>query len=249
MTDLIRRAEREAAPGAGPAEKATHGRGTATLLPAILVALLLLFGGGCAETGPYLANRALDFVDIFSVKVGGGFGVSSGVDFCGVFSVYAGFSKVRRSGFEGRSKWVKREEHVVLGPPFHTIAVPILSLIRGDIDKYDNPVLGTLCWILTILYPGGDKIYPSREIDEDASILESFGAFSTADLELALYQWGAFFGFNDEEDDPLDRGLRAYDLRVHVCVFLSIEIGVNPLEALDFALGWLGIDVMGDDEE
>ena len=66
-----------------------------------IAAAVFLCSAGCAGLGRYFKNRALDFADIFTAKVGGGFGISAGVNIGGVFSAYTGVSKSHRIGFEG----------------------------------------------------------------------------------------------------------------------------------------------------
>ena len=199
---------------------------------------------GCAGLGRYFKNRALDFADIFTAKVGGGFGISAGVNLCGIFSAYTGISKSHRIGFEGRK--AVEDTHTVLGPPFYTLLVPVASLARGDFDRYGNRPLGLFCVLLSVLYPGDEKIH--RNPKKYLSLAASFAEFSSADYELGLYKIGAFLGLNKDVDDPLSGGWRDYDIRIHICFFVSLEVGFNPIELTDFLLGWFGLDIMGDDE-
>ncbi|GEM_PF-1923079 len=209
-----------------------------------ITAAVFLCSAGCAGLGRYFKNRALDFADIFTAKVGGGFGISAGVNLGGIFSAYTGVSKSHRIGFEGRK--AVEDTHTVLGPPFYTLVVPVASLVRGDFDRYNNRPLGLFCVLLSILYPGDEKIH--RNPNKYLSLAASFAEFSSADYELWLYKIGAFLGLNEDVDDPLSGGWRDYDIRIHICFFVSLEVGFNPIELADFLLGWFGLDIMGDDE-
>jgi len=214
---------------------------TGLVLPVALILLVC----GCANFQDYIKDRGLDLVDIFTLKAGSGLGISTGVNIFGLLGAYTGVSKTVRAGVEGRH-FVK-DEHSVLGPPFYTLLVPVVSIARADYKRYDNIPLGIVSIFLSIIYPGDEKIH--RNPDKITPFIDSIAEFSTADFELWLYKVGAFFGLNEPVEDPLSAGWRDYDFRVSICFFIEFEVGFSPVELLDFLLGIFTIDIMGDDVE
>lgn len=205
--------------------------------------LFLVLYSGCCHFDAYALDRGNDFVDIFTLKAGGGLGIHSGFNLGGLINVCAGISKTFRAGFEGR-RYV-REEHILMGAPFYNFIVPVVSIFRGDFMRYDNPALGTVSVVMSVFSTGADKIYTNPK--KPMPLIHGFGQFSSADTELWFYSWGQYLGLNEPVENPLSRGWRDYDLRVYACFFVAVEAGINPVELLDFLVGLVGFDIMDDD--
>jgi hypothetical protein len=211
------------------------------ILPAIACALLL--GSGCAGAGQYLKARGNDFADIFTVKLAAGPGIHAGMSYFGIIRPCFGMSKSYRIGFEGRN--FVYDEHAVLGAPIYTFLVPTVSIIRGDYDRYNNRTLGIIAIPLAFIISGDEKIH--RNPEKTIPLFDSFTEFSTADYERLMRQWASYLGWGKAPPNPLSGGIRDYDFRAHACFFLGFELGFNPVELVDFLLGWFGPDIMGDD--
>lgn len=215
---------------------------------AALILLLFSVAGssGCMSLDAYFNDRGNDFADIFTGKVGLGFGIHTSVSVFGLVSTHIGISKTYRIGYDGR-EYVE-EDHTVLGTPVFNLFVVPVSLARGDYRKYNNKPLGFASAVITLLTPGAEKIHknPGKRLD----YLDTLFEFSTADVELWLYGYGQYLGLNPPVENPLSRGVRDYDLKVSQTFFIaSYEVGFNPVEFADFILGFFLIDIMGDDEK
>jgi hypothetical protein len=124
----------------------------------------------------------------------------------------------------------------------------VVSIVRGDLDRYDNRTLGFFALVISVLWPGGDE-KTHRNPEEEIGIVDSFLEFSTADYELWLYGFGQYLGLNEEVENPLSGGIRDYDFKVSATLFIvGFEYGFNPVELADFILGLVTIDIMGDDK-
>jgi hypothetical protein len=209
----------------------------------LAVACVLLLGSGCAGVGRYLRARGNDFADIFTVKLAAGPGIHAGMSYFGIIRPCFGMSKSYRVGFEGRN--FVRDEHAVLGVPIYTVLVPTASIIRGDYDRYGSRTLGIIAIPVAVILSGDEKIH--RNPVKTIPVVKSFAEFSTADFERLMRQWAGYVGWGDAPPNPLSGGIRDYDFRAHACFFLGFELGFNPVELLDFLLGWFGPDIRGDD--
>jgi hypothetical protein len=193
--------------------------------------------------GQYFRARGNDFADIFTVKVAAGPGIHAGISYFGIIRPCFGISKSYRVGFEGRN--FVHDEHAVLGAPIYTFLVPTVSIVRGDYDRYGNRTLGIIAIPLAFIISGDEKIH--RNPEKTIPLFESFAEFSTADYERLMRQWASYVGWGEAPPNPLSGGIRDYDFRAHACFFLGFELGFNPVELLDFLLGWFGPDIRGDD--
>jgi len=57
-----------------------------------------------------------------------------------------------------------------------------------------------------------------------------------------------WINFNSERNPKVSHFKKATDFQVGVSAFLSVRLGLNPLEIVDFLLGFAGIDIASDDK-
>lgn len=214
------------------------------LLMILLLSSAAANAGGCCSICTYIKDRANDFADMFSAKVGFGLGLQWGFDACGLVSVHAGAAKTRRVGFEGRN--FVTDDHAVLGAPIYNILIPTISLFRGDIECRNNALTGALGFWLSIISRGEEKIVRNKARVQ--GYVEGVFSFSTADQERWIYELFSYAGLHRPVPDPLSGGWRDYDLRFNTTLILfSFEIGFSFIELGDFILGIFTVDYMGDD--
>ncbi len=189
-----------------------------------------------------MKDRGLDFVDMFTVKAGYGYGVSAGTSGL-VFYVSAGASWERRIGFIGRD--FVDEKVIVLGLPVINIVGPSLALEKSSafptttntpsFDGLGEVIEGTVI-ICCLPFSSGVEI-----VDWDGKwVVRNCGILG---LDVSTDLWGTVGDYWRSEDSD-----RFLDLTVHASVGIGIELGLSLVEMADFLSGWFGLDIKQDDE-
>lgn len=199
---------------------------------AILVCALFFFCSGCATSG-YFADRGRDAADIFTFTVGKGAGLSgrAGPVHCGF---YLGKDRVGLRSGEFKADWNNQPDPVWAG-----LFDPFLLLPGGEGVSF------------------GEDIYigkkPSTDGGEDISLLRGKRYYSPGVCPfIFLPQTGQEMpGKSNPYLGRLDDSSYPYhfltQVELAVGLGLTIRVGVNPGEMLDFLLGWVGLDLYSDD--
>jgi len=176
---------------------------------------------GCSSTGHYWLDRSRDAADVVTATVGMGFGVKAR---CGPVNVGL-FQGVDSSGLRG-GEW-----RVPLGHDF-------------------NPYELTLTAFSTELFGPFPRQVSKRR--GKFFVAQGFLGLTLAGRE----RHGSWRGLDDAgrrtvffPKGLLERELVPYYTQVEIAagLFDSFRLGVNPGELLDFVLGWMCVDLWGDD--
>ena len=221
----------------------------------ILSGLLILAasGSGCAQVTRYTRDRGNDFADCFTFRTGICYGAGARAQVTNYLSSCVGGSYEQcKVGIFGRSPVAARG--VWVGPPVPSAAC-FLALFAGwcaiiDSDHTmpvsSNPgdaeglicVLGALSSLVAV-------ITDIRGYEKSGLP----GAFSILGLNLSEFQ--------AESDEPYGRMVPAtpylrekFFIEVGATAgALGFDVGFNPVEMVDFMLGWALIDITGDDSK
>ncbi len=191
---------------------------------------------GCA----YMKNRALDFADVFAVKVSYGPGVATGVSASGFFRADVGWSdKTCYPLF----RWDYLEEkRITFGVPCNFFLPHVglkIALVTGlswehRPDWFDD---------------GGDWVCAlglfSTGLENSKWTLYD-NNFDTTSFAVAGVDIGKLVG-EDRLFSAWYQWARYFDITVDVHIWAGFEAGFSPAEFTDFLLGWFNVDIAGDD--
>lgn len=203
-------------------------------LTLIIVIGVAVSCSGCKSLGTYFKDRGNDFADIFTAKVGYGYGAHAGVSVVRIFGVYAGGSLTWQYGFAKR-KFVK-EEKSVFGIPVVNLpgAYHVFFKKKYRVEYY------TCFGGPSTLFSTGCVKYRNMPDKNFRSTGYSLDDINFGKPDTSLYVYGLFLGTYGEEF------IKSY-VTIDVCMLLSIEFGVSPYEIGDFLAGWFLLDFAGDD--
>ena len=213
------------------------------LLLKLSIFVVLLFSAVFSSGCMYMKDRALDFADIWTCKVGYGGPISVSAYPSGLFYGAAGISIQRNIGFIGRD--MISEKATVYGVPFLNIGLPIVGLVKGFSGNKGAPLISSSMSVLSLvaIFSTGyetreDLSVWDTELGEDAK--EKSGAL------LGLNLLGYYGLFQDEKVPPYTNK-RFFDIKANLCLGFTLEFGFNLYELSDFLLGWTKIDIANDD--
>lgn len=189
----------------------------------VMLAIALLAWQGTCGGCTYLKDRGRDAMDVFTLTIGEAVGVTvrAGPVHTGL---YLGEDKWGLKGGEFQPRWDRSD-------------------VFSDLGGTGDPFIAfpSPCgWIY-----GNDAFDGSEEIE-----LEDGRSADVADIRGKSYDAYGICPFVYLPDvSDYDRHPYYYytQLEVAVGVGISLRVGVNPGEFVDFVLGWVGIDIYGDD--
>ncbi len=193
------------------------------LRTAALVAVLALSAGCQTTVGNYFGNRARDFGECFAAQVGLGVGLGVDIRAVGILhaSVGGGFY------FDGAT----------LGWAY---GAPLPSALRGLSRHAILRFTGfPLSWFplrewFSLIPTHTSRLGPNEEHYCYFLLPVITDAFLHSDDEISPATWAR---------------IHAFDIEVGAfAIVLGARVGFSPGEFLDFLLGWVGIDIAGDDK-
>jgi hypothetical protein len=199
----------------------------------LLLILIVVLTSGCAT---YIKSRANDLADCFTVR--GGFGVGLGVraQVTNYLGASVGASREgKRVGYFGRTSVQCR--CLWFGPPVPQIFSPI-QLVSGITDRYS---------------------WESGECFGRAAIFLPCTNFATSEGPSFLPDGFNLLAINLKEFLPEFLGPKRvspptpflrekFFIEFGAALFwVNFDVGFNPVEFVDFLLGWTTLDITGDD--
>ena len=180
---------------------------------------------GCAAVGRYVENRLNDFADCFTARGGWALGVGTRLRFTHYLSCsLGGYYCSKKAGYVGR-KPVIQEEGCCLGLPFAQLLAPFVPLI--------------------LTMPQDARLRQSRVALFLSSLFATDIRSADAQIWLLGLNLNALSSSARFRPPPPPKSLYIeFGLTLG---FVSFDVGFNPVEAIDFLLGFLGLDIMGDD--
>jgi hypothetical protein len=202
-----------------------HRTAVAGLLTAVLCA-------GCADFQTQALDRANDFVDCFKLEAGYGGAVDVEAQVTDWVSSGLGAAGTFRWGFDGRELVGFR------GAPHsgitHHYGFPIVPL-RTWLGVNDYEEDGTVSLYYTDLrVRDGEYFSPSYQPERVSKSIVLYDVTSQPEYRVP-----------HDTRDPL----HAYDVHLGATLLGSLRIGFSPGEMADFATGWFGHDLAGDDRQ
>ncbi|MFH1422876.1 MAG: hypothetical protein ABIH42_09230 [Planctomycetota bacterium] len=203
----------------------------------ILFALLLITTTSCSNFNNYMEARGNDLADCFTIRAGLSYGLGVRVQATNYLSAALGGSfDEKKAGYFGRDYIkIKSGDSSWFGIPFIQVVSPVLGIlyaISGDIpvEPYQ----------LAFLLFCTDYKY-SRDGMEFLSLLGVNTIAFRRSSEVTL-KW--------EEEKPKTPFIREkFFFEAGFAAGIGIDTGFNPVELVDFLLGWFTVDITGDDSQ
>ncbi|MCZ6690087.1 MAG: hypothetical protein O7H41_10820 [Planctomycetota bacterium] len=193
---------------------------TRPLQPLTLIAIITITTG-CQTVGQYFANRGRDLADCITIEGGVGYGFGAEIKLAGLV-------------------------HVAGGACYY--GAPPVGLRYGELvpssesgDK-DTGFLGIPLVGLVLLHGAPPYLHVSVDDKEEHGcywLLPGLASYYTEVSESWIWT------------DPKSgwSRLHAFDVEAHLFLgVVGVRVGFSPGEFLDFLLGWVGVDIAGDDE-
>lgn len=182
---------------------------------------------GCAEFGTYMRDRGHDFADCFTVRAGLAYGFGVRAQVTNYFGASAGFSlDIKKYGFFGRER--VKVEGGWGGIPILNAVLLSMYLSPG---KHGPPPLSPF------LVP----FFTDFRFYEDGPLLCSLKVFG---FDLGKN------GFPARKTVPPPFLRERFFIEVGATLgAVGLDLGFNPVEFLDFLLGWFTADITDDDEK
>jgi hypothetical protein len=241
----------------------------------LAVLSLLVFSSACAGVDTYARSRVADLKDVIPWSISCGWGIGLSVQATPMFQVGLGLSPIHanRWGYDDRVVHGVWRESVVLFPYTlwdDDIKGDMLSPDETGFPWTAIPI--AYRWQLFRDAPEGEgkrnQGYEPNLVGwgrHPPIVRESLGAF----IFPATRRWVDFNDLRREQGDrdvldilgpparatlwesrragrPADRAWDLFEVDVFAGV-VGVRLGVRPVEAVDFLLGILGIDILGDD--
>lgn len=215
----------------------------------VIVSLPFVLAAGCASTG-YLADRGRDAADVFTLTAGVGDGVKVRV---GPIQAAA----VRNADLAGlrAGQWFADGDGLVLNDEIYS-PFPIFSL-RDRSSRRDRARRAVETGRPMRTPAGkeapstGEERLERRWITSRSKWTRLFGeeAFSHGLNSVSAYRNKNALAKSPAPIVAIGATAPYYSqIEVVAGLLFTVRAGVNPGELLDFALGWVGIDIYGDDE-
>jgi hypothetical protein len=210
----------------------------------MLIVLLLACVMGCAGFGQYMKDRGNDLADCFTVRGGIEYGIGARAQVTNYLGAsIGGASEKVEAGYFGRTP-VRAEWGGWLGFPFVQLAglqFGIALAIDGWVDVPRNTA-GGLLLAFSSLFCTDARGY------HDRSLPQGLCALGVNIAEFCPTGWLGF-GNMDERMEPHTPFLREkFFIEIGACLgVVGFDIGFNPVEFVDFLLGWTTLDITGDD--
>ncbi|TET37961.1 MAG: hypothetical protein E3J72_04530 [Planctomycetota bacterium] len=233
------------------------------------IAIVLLTAVTCFTGCAYAKDRALDFVDVFSFKIGGGLPAAASVSVFGAGYAAVGVSWEYNLGYVGR--YYYESDNTVLGVPACTLIAPFVAMIpfipngHGASGCEFCPVMMLACACTGTEFSNSDDFpeYVGLAGINVSMLLEDMVSDDESDkndVEEEKDPYPIKPSVEDEKERLSGRDgagrrppviriphYRRFDFRVHAAAFLSVEVGFSAVELADFLTGWFGADILGDD--
>ncbi|MCU0722311.1 MAG: hypothetical protein MUC63_01610 [Planctomycetes bacterium] len=191
----------------------------------LVLSALLLALAGAAPGCSYLEARGKDFADCWRLTVGLGIGASASVE-VGPIGWGVGYWEGYAVGVWGRqSPFAGAHQHLGIPFPLGLIAGPLAMAILPGGEGSD--AFATMLFVATEI----ENVAPSGGEESE--------------------QWkrGQFLHANAFLDSERDGWADYFWIEAGARCLVGVHAGFNPAEFLDFLLGWVGIDLCGDDEK
>jgi hypothetical protein len=210
----------------------------------LFLSAVVLLGAGCADFKSYMRDRGNDLADCFTVRGGIEFGIGARAQVTNYLSAsIGGASEKVEVGYFGRAP-VRAEWGGWLGFPFAQLAGMQFGMalaIDGWVDVPPNTT-GGLLLALTSLF-----CTDARGCD-DRSLPQGLCAVGVNVAELGPVGWIGFGCMEQRMEPPTPFLREKFFIEVGACVgFVGFDVGFNPVEFVDFLLGWTTLDMAGDD--
>ena len=200
----------------------------------IFLILILSLTSGCAT---YIKSRANDLADCFTARVGLNYGIGVRTQVTDYVCISAGLSYCEKDiGFFGREMHDLSVGWWCVGVPISQILAPPVFILLGLFG--DDPKIG-----LGLLL-GTDTRFDSR-FGARSSLLGINTTEFTEHGESGVFLFPATL----QEVYPTKPFLRhKFFVEGGVTLFcVGFDAGFNPVEFVDFLLGWTTLDITGDD--
>jgi hypothetical protein len=186
-----------------------------------MLAAAAFAGSGCSLVQNYAADRFNDLADVVSAGVGLGYGFDARLHVSDLFYPCIGWSETKMVGLRGRNIGTWREAHY--GFPCAQAAGIYYYFFT------DNKNL----WRLVYTYHNWEERDYSNPILIPKSLL----------YDLAISPFGSYDSTLTDSEYPAD----TWVIGAGFTLFFSMDFGLNLYELVDFALGFVTIDIVGDD--
>jgi hypothetical protein len=220
----------------------------------IAVLVLLALGSGCAQFGTYMKDRGNDLADCFTARVGIAYGLPGcRAQVTNYFGASLGISlKENKIGFFGRN--VVRVKGYWVGVPCYQVAgVLFLVLTPFSLFKEDWPMEPGQQLLMSIQMLGTTDIahYEDQALPARGRMLGiDFGELAIGEYMCPLVALSEEHDFQTPEriEPPTPFLREKFFIEFGVTLIgASFDIGFNPVEFIDFLLGWTTLDITGDD--
>jgi hypothetical protein len=214
---------------------------TASKLAALVCAVILL--AGCADFKTYMRDRGNDLADCFTLRVGTCYGLGARAQLTNFLGVSVlGCIEQKQVGYFGREP-VRVKDGVSVGMPVPQVAAPFLgAMVALGIGKMpSNPAAGLKTFLTG--FPCTDV-----RVHGDASLPQAYALLGVNGAEFVGAEKLPFLD-PDERMVPATPFLREkFFVEIGAQLFyVCFDIGFNPVEFVDFLLGWSTLDISGDD--
>jgi hypothetical protein len=204
-------------------------------IPIIAVLVLLALGSGCAQFSSYMKKRGNDLADCFTARAGISYGLGMRAQVTHYIGASVGASLDKNKvGYFGREP--VRATGGWIGVPFLQVFSPFLAFAVADIARKDEsspPAHEVLALTFGILLATDAHHY------KDETLPHGYTALGVGIGEL----------LGVERMKPPTPFLREkFFIEVGATLgAVGFDAGFNPVEFVDFLLGWFGVDISGDD--
>jgi len=205
----------------------------------LLLAALAFLGAGCARPGVYWGDRWNDFRDCFTLEAGPGIGYDADLHVTDWIATGVGVAGSAKFGFAGRKPvGLSHGNHVDLHISFPLVQV---FLLTGGL----TPAEAESEWS-----DGLPALLHADYCERNAQFLDYriIHVDSRTTSSILLLNAMAFTKNRGRASEP--KLIDAFDADLGATLLLvSARIGFSPGQFADFALGFFGLDIAGDDAE
>ena len=214
----------------------------------LFLSAIVVLGPGCADFKSYMRDRGNDFADCFTLRAGWEYGLAVRTQASDYIVVSAGASYTsRKAGYFGRtpvevwSCWRIGVPVFQILLPFALVACPLAGLTGAFLpEKADMEWYEPFEFLLIPLV--SDLMVDVRRCPNQRSSIVGLnvGAIGLAETaeEGMLIHW--------KKEQPCIRKRFFIEFGATLGV-VGFDFGFNPVEFMDFLLGWTTLDITGDD--
>jgi hypothetical protein len=207
--------------------------------------VLVLAAGSCAPVGGYFAARGLDLADCFKLSVGLGIGLAADVHVTDYMAPGLGIASYTANlGWDDRrvnGVWLESD---VINTPRLAYEWAYEDSLAADSEDSSQRLLTGLA-LASLTLPNERWIRKGSRVTVEYFSLFNFGGLGERMAARSLA--GVLLGHGEQADDPGRSFWQKCFLEAGATAgVVHARVGWNPLETIDFLLGWIGLDPAGD---